>query len=338
MKVLCLCYRPKGWREIPFMRPMQRVVGHFEPFGIAMNVQMVDTDVEVEAALAGDYDVLLLHEMPLYEPAIDCGKPVIFLERLDGAQLRLSRKHLYRIRGVIKGYVFRDRTQYVREYDRAHIRILNEARVACRQPLYRDELPEASLNDADCNKVRVGYGFGAWDNVNGPIQTEIDFDAHRPIDVHFAGTVDYEDTEVEAHRRRALHAAKTWPYSRVASPGRQIATATYHRQILDSKTVLCPWGWGEASHREYEAWLLGAVVIKPDTDYVEAWPDMYRSGETYVACRPDFSDVHEKIDHVRRHWDDYRPMRERARRLVAEAHRAEHVAKRMSLLIKELVG
>ena len=64
---------------------------------------------------------------------------------------------------------------------------------------------------------------------------------------------------------------------------------------------------------------------------------MYRC-DTYVACRPDFADAHEKIRHVVRNWHDYRPMRERARRLVAESHKAEHVAKRMALLIKELVG
>ena len=347
MKLLCLCYRPADYqREIPYILPMQRIATldadgasrYFRPYGITLDLKIASSHAEMDAALAGDYDVLVLHEKPLYEPAIDCGKPVIFLERLDGAQLRNSREYLPRICGVIKGYVFRDRQQYNAIPDRAHIKVLSEHGLTGRKPLYGAEPAAPRIEQADLIKLRAGYGFGAWNNATTPARMDVDLDAPRSIDVHFAGTVDYQHTEVEAHRRRALWVAEQWPYNSIASPGRQISTGEYHQQLLASKTVLCPWGWGEATHREYEAWLLGAVVIKPDTDYVEGWPDMYQSGYTYVACRPDFSDAHEKIDHVRRHWDDYRPMRERARRLVAESHKAEHVAKRMSLLIEDLVG
>jgi hypothetical protein len=89
--------------------------------------------------------------------------------------------------------------------------------------------------------------------------------------------------------------------------------------------------------------MLGAVVVKPNTDYVESWPDMYHTGKTYTAgktyveCLPDFSDAHEKIDHIVHHFGDYLSMRQRARSLVVEAYSAEAIAQHMAKQIRSLV-
>jgi hypothetical protein len=56
----------------------------------------------------------------------------------------------------------------------------------------------------------------------------------------------------------------------------------------------------------------------------------------YVPCRPDWKDAHEKINHIVKHWDDYRPMRERAKKMVFDAWPAGAIAKQLTDAIKRL--
>jgi hypothetical protein len=322
------------------MNPVQRSLGAFSAHGIDFRLHHVKTTTEADTVLAGDYDVLLLHEKPFYKPALDCGRPVIFLERVDGAQLRNGRGYLGQITGIIKSYAFRDRGLYNRTADRYHVELLERAGIDCGRPLYVDVPLRVDLAIEQLAKIRTGYGFGAWQNMSFGATVGIDFSAPRPIDVHFAGSASniYQGTEVEAHRLLALSVADTWPGQHVAKDGRPWPLRRYHHSILNSKCVLCPWGWGESTHRDYEAMLLGAVMVKPNTDHVESWPDIYRAGKTYIACEPDFSDAHDRIDHIVKHFDDYLPMRLLARKLILDAWPAEKIAGRLAMQIKELVG
>lgn len=341
MKVLCLWYQPPDSRPAPFINPMIRSAKAFSRCGIDLEVHRVATGSEADTSLNGDYDVLLLHEAPLYRNALDIARvrdrPVIFLERLDGAQLRRCRKYLDRIAGVIKGYTFRHRHDYNLFYDRRHIETMHDAGIKCLKPIYCGDPPEPVLLQSERDKIRTGYGFGAWDNIGQLVDRPIDFDAERPIDVQFAGTVSYEESEVEAHRLAALHAVQAWGGVQSGIGGRPMSYKQYTREVSRSKAVLCPWGWGESTHRDYEAWMLGAVVVKPNTDYVESWPDVYRAGETYVECAPDFSDAHELIAHIVDHFDEYKEMRKYARALVFSHYRADVIAKHMAKQIRSLV-
>jgi hypothetical protein len=350
MKVLCIYNHPE------YCTPLVRSESHFEAFGITMRIVRVPIGDEATALAQLDqpFDVLLLqeptvksrppeqahvpHVTEIHEGLIECGKPVILLERVDGAQLRAARNYLDRVAGVIKSYVYRNRQDYNSVYDRAHIAMLTKSGVKCSWPLHRDDLPEP-LSDAALAKLRVGYsGFGCHAILQGCVEANVYHAAQRPCDVHFAGTVDYEGTEVDTHRRLALEAVQQWPGMSFSSAGRGVRRGEYYDGILASKTVLCPWGWGEASYRDYEAMALGAVMIKPDTSHVESYPDIYRNGETYVPCKPDFSDAHEKIADVVENWSTYRPMRDRARKLVVDAWQPESIARRMAELIKELAA
>ena len=52
--------------------------------------------------------------------------------------------------------------------------------------------------------------------------------------------------------------------------------------LRTSKAVLSPYGWGEICYRDFEAFISGAALIKPDMDHVETWPDLYKKHETYI--------------------------------------------------------
>jgi len=328
-----------------FPGPILRSIAALREHNIELRTEKAAWMQDVRIHREWDYDVLLLQEPPIDERFVTCGRPVILMERVDGAQLRMCRRYLCRVAGVIKGYVFKDRWQYNRVNDRAHIALLHKAGVKCEAPLYRAPLPRPQLSMPQLQTLHVGYGFGALDHLEPCVKANVDFDTARPIDVCYAGTVEYLDpdgktTEVDTHRKLALKAVDEWGRRGrvIASPGRQIPGPEYRQRLLESKVALCPWGWGEATYREYEAMALGTVVIKPATPHVDCWPQIYKPGELYVPCMPDFSDAPDVIEHVLDSWDDYRATRERARKLIVDAWQPAAIAGWMASRIYTIMG
>ena len=75
--------------------------------------------------------------------------------------------------------------------------------------------------------------------------------------------------------------------------------------LRQSKIVVCAWGFGERTGCEHGGWVHGALVVKPESDWVLSLPDMYRSNATYVAVKADWSDLPTTLRHVLANYDGY---------------------------------
>lgn len=71
----------------------------------------------------------------------------------------------------------------------------------------------------------------------------------------------------------------------------------YFNVLTNSKICISPYGYGEIAIRDIEAILSGCIVIKPDMSFVDTNPNIYNQ-ETCVFCKPNFSDLNEKIDYI----------------------------------------
>lgn len=77
--------------------------------------------------------------------------------------------------------------------------------------------------------------------------------------------------------------------------GTGVAQRAFRKELMHSKVCFSPFGYGEICWRDIEAIATGALLIKPDMSHLRTQPDLYRDGETYIACRWDFGDLREKI-------------------------------------------
>jgi hypothetical protein len=66
---------------------------------------------------------------------------------------------------------------------------------------------------------------------------------------------------------------------------------TYNKELKDVQAILSPFGWGEICFRDIEAFLSGAVLVKPTVDHIETWPNLFIPNETYVPVKWDGSDL-----------------------------------------------
>jgi hypothetical protein len=70
----------------------------------------------------------------------------------------------------------------------------------------------------------------------------------------------------------------------------------YYRELAVSQMVLSPFGWGEVCHRDFEAIMAGALLLKPCMSHMKTYPDVYLSNETYVPLAWDGGDLIEKVE------------------------------------------
>jgi hypothetical protein len=76
----------------------------------------------------------------------------------------------------------------------------------------------------------------------------------------------------------------------------KLSRRKYIDELRRSRVVVSPFGYGEITLRDFEIFMNGALLLKPDMSGVETWPDFYRDGDTMVAHRWDLGDVIEKIE------------------------------------------
>ena len=70
---------------------------------------------------------------------------------------------------------------------------------------------------------------------------------------------------------------------------------------------MAPLGYGEMAPRDIEATMFGSILMKPDVSYINSKPFVYEDGETYIACKYDWSDLEEKVDYVLSNYDELQP-------------------------------
>lgn len=333
MNILCLY----NSHEPDHIAPLKRSAGELSNLDIDLDFRECPSAARACHHLSAQFDAILIHQVLLCDEIFACGPPVIILERIDGAQLAGSRPWIRQAAGMIKGYRFRERRLDNVFRGRAFTHDLKDlGDVENTRIMYG--IPAPQLSPEDLAKIHIGYGFPAYDAMESLVKTDVDLDADRPVDLHCVCWTDYKGTEIELHRKKAIEVAQAWPGEKIVAEGRPYDNPMYERQLLQSKCVLSPWGWGEPCYRDVEAMLAGCVLIKPDTGYVEADPDIYEATSGMcVTCKPDFSDLHPIVINIVRNWGTHRMTREHHMSLCRTAWRPKYVATTMATAIGRIL-
>lgn len=62
----------------------------------------------------------------------------------------------------------------------------------------------------------------------------------------------------------------------------RIPKKIYLKTQKNSKAIFSPYGWGELCYRDFEVFISGAALLKPDMDHLETWPNLYKKYKTYI--------------------------------------------------------
>jgi hypothetical protein len=122
----------------------------------------------------------------------------------------------------------------------------------------------------------------------------------------------------------------------VLIPNERVSQEQYYHEMRRSRICVSPFGYGEICWRDFEAVILGCMLIKPDTRHIRTSPDIFVPFETYVPVKWDFSDL---ADTCRRYLSD-EPLRrriaERAYGVLAEFYDGMGFAETVRHMLKSL--
>ena len=271
-------------------------------------------DNGIDMVDGGDHDILLLHTDGLNKESksklIKSGKPIIFRNVNENFKGRYA--------------------------SRRHCSIILDSQ--------KIEHPKTFIGDIDIshlNKLALPVSYAHCGCTNNSIKQELNVTKNRAIDVHFCGTVGYERpnhkqslTPITNHRKKAIQAIRGLKVrcTKDVSSSRKHVNNNYFDTIYNTKIIVSPWGCGEVCYRDFEALAAGCILIKPNTNFVESWPDIFNKRH-YIACRPDFSDLNEKVTWVLSHWKSLQDMRLGNRKLLEDVRQPKVLADRVSELI-----
>jgi hypothetical protein len=109
----------------------------------------------------------------------------------------------------------------------------------------------------------------------------------------------------------------------------------YYRELVRSRIVFSPFGWGENCWRDFEAICYDCLLIKPSMAHIDTQPNIFIEGETYVSVRWDFADLEEKCRYYLEHPDEAAHIIENARRVCTAYFKQNEFVKAIQQLISD---
>ena len=75
----------------------------------------------------------------------------------------------------------------------------------------------------------------------------------------------------------------------------KLSLKEYNYLMSLSKFGLSPFGWGEIGARDFEVFINGSLLIKPDMSHLQTFPNFFKPMKTYIPVEWNFEDLEEKI-------------------------------------------
>jgi len=132
--------------------------------------------------------------------------------------------------------------------------------------------------------------------------------AMRPFDVNLRlglPTVTKEEW-YQRYRRTCLKVMEPLRADFRCTGARRIVPKLFLAEMMLSKVVVSPFGWGELCFRDYEAVASGVLLIKPSMDHLQTSPNIFIPGETYVATGWDPHEMGEACRYYLAHPEEAR--------------------------------
>ncbi len=89
--------------------------------------------------------------------------------------------------------------------------------------------------------------------------------------------------------------------------GQRVSAEEYYQQMMRSKIVIAPFGYGEMAPRDIESAVFGAILVKPQMGHIQTLPNIYVDG-TYCPVDWEFYSMNEIILELLTKFNQYQGM------------------------------
>jgi hypothetical protein len=214
------------------------------------------------------------------------------------------------VTAYFKNQLLRDRSHYQRPIygggrlfaDFVFARNLAEDK----SPLWSEPISDAKI----LGKLRVGWNSALADyTLHGPsrmilrqylpLSCLLRFSRHwfdparsRPLEISCRFGMSYQRESVAWQRKEISRLVKG------NLPTKKLGRRAYLSELASARVVVSPFGLGEITLKDFEVFITGGMLFKPDMTHMETWPDLFRPDETMFTYSWDLSDFEEKLDAI----------------------------------------
>ena len=154
----------------------------------------------------------------------------------------------------------------------------------------------------------------------------------KKLDVMFRMNLKYERNTISWHREKALCSIR----KKVSY--QKINTLKYFAELRHSRITVSPFGWGEINYRDYEAFIYGSLLLKPNMDHIKTWPNYYENGKTSIFFDWSCSDINNKIENILDNFSNYEEIIEGARNRYFYYINKDNLKKKILNIIKKIIN
>ena len=240
---------------------------------------------------------------------------VVYCDTYDSTGL-VRAEVLPLVRLYLKTHLLRDRSSYGRSFYGG--RIFTDYYHRVHGIVDDDPLCSDAITDpAQIEKLDVSWNMGLADhsylgNVIAKAFARLPVHTRQPVMSRFVApsttrTVDVSLRFAQGHRRKTVRYQRQEIARRLGGGDgdARLSMRGFFQELARSRIVVSPFGWGEFAVRDYESFLCGALLLKPDMAHLETYPDHYRDGETMISFKWDLSDIEEKVHSILANYGDY---------------------------------
>ena len=134
----------------------------------------------------------------------------------------------------------------------------------------------------------------------------------RSIDVSCRMGVTYKYITVAYQRQRLAETLHR--YRRTE----RVSKIAYFRELRDSKIVTSPFGYSEVNYKDFETFITGGLLLKPDMSHLETYPNFYQADVTYLAHDWDLANIEENIERALADYSHYLQIAENGQNLYRD--------------------
>ena len=70
----------------------------------------------------------------------------------------------------------------------------------------------------------------------------------------------------------------------------------YLNELSNSKYSISPFGWGELCPRDFETFICGSCLVKPDMSLIKTWPDYFIKDKSYFSFDWSMTNFIDRLD------------------------------------------
>lgn len=258
---------------------------------------------DVKVVTSDNYDLLVGHHAVLSDEQLKY--PVIVIERADSSCLTDSR-----LRGVL------DRDNVLGVIKSTVVKSIGAMNCGNRYhyTLIDSNVPKMfpEISSYGFSKIKCLMPLTMQNLFRTPCNNAIDFKKPRHYDFCYIASRLSETAAI--HRKQFFLRASAFGKNKVVSE-RPIERSEWLNLLKNTKVCISPWGYGEMCYRDFDAIYCGCVLLKPFSDFLYSYPNIY-DAKYYISCKPDGSDLVTKVNEILENWDSYLGIREVSRTIL----------------------